>query len=382
MTRGVKYISSAEISGYGLTALPTMQALAGAGVPVTWHPMIFTNGNYRPAANVEQVVAAMGAVPDIEDLSAFFRAPVDYDTIIVHKTPEHWPQAIEPGKRMVGYTMWETDRLPPRWPECFEGYDLIMVPSSFCVDLFAPHARSPVVVIPPFPRTNGLRTDSGSVALFRRRFAIEEDDFVFYTINTWILRKAMWLTLHAFLLTFTAGERAVLVVKTGPFGEAEGGGYGPSRRWYDRILSNYPEPARVLFVPDELSEEDIGRLHLAGDAFVSLTHGEGFGIGAFDAAAAGNPVIMTGWSGPLDFLPAEHACLVEYELRQVTDLRGKPSPDQRWAYADLDQAIAWMRHLYENPGEARSRGARLKAHVEQHFDPASITRRLLDALHG
>lgn len=66
----------------------------------------------------------------------------------------------------------------------------------------------------------------------------------------------------------------------------------------------------MVFVPDELSDEDMGPLHLAGDAFISLTRGEGFGVGAFEAAAAGKPVIMTGWGGRLDFLPTEDVCLV------------------------------------------------------------------------
>ncbi|MDZ7839255.1 MAG: hypothetical protein U5R46_00310 [Gammaproteobacteria bacterium] len=383
MIKGIKYISLAETTGYGLSAVAYIRTLLAAGVPVTWHPRVMIDGLYTPAGNVEQVRAALATVPGMEDLYAAFRAPVDYDTVVVHLTPEHWPAAREAGRRMVGYSVWETDRLPLHWPPLLAGYDLILTPSAFSRDVFAPHTGAPVVVIPHLPRTDWPDSDDDSLAAFRRRFGIGETDFLFYTVNTWILRKAMWLTLQAFLLAFSEDERVALLVKTNPHGELEGKGWGPSRRLFDRIMANYPDSARVVFVPDELSHEDIGLLHLAGDAYLSLTHSEGFGMGAYDAATAGTPVIMTGWSGQLDFLPPEHGCLVDYELRRVKEHLGNHiHQEQYWAHADLDHAIEWMRQLYENREQAKERGAGLKAYIADEFDAASITNRLLDALDG
>lgn len=383
MIKGIKYISLAETSGYGLSAVAYIRTLREAGVPVTWHPRVMIHGRYVPADDVEQVRKALASMSGIEDLYAAFHAPVDYDTVLVHMTPEHWPAAREPGRRMVGYSVWETDRLPLHWPPLLAGYDLIITPSTFSRDVFAPHTDSPVVVVPHLPRDDWPDTDTEGLTAFRRRFGAEDNDFLFYTVNTWILRKAMWLTLQAFLLAFSADERAVLLIKTSPHGEAEGKGWGPSRRLFDRIMANYPDPARVVFVPEELSHEDIGLLHLAGDAYVSLTRSEGFGMGAYDAAAAGTPVIMTGWSGQLDFLAPEHACLVDYELHRVKEHLGNHAPqEQRWAHADLEHAIKWMRRLYEHPGEASRRGHALKRHVSEKFDASVITQRLLEALNG
>lgn len=383
MIKGIKYISLAETTGYGLSAVAYIRALRRAGVPVSWHPRVMIHGRYVPADHVEQARDALAGVSGIEDLYAAFHAPVDYDTVLVHMTPEHWPAAREPGRRMVGYSVWETDRLPLHWPRLLAGYDLVLTPSTFSRDVFAPHTDSPVVVVPHLPRDDWPDTDAEGLAAFRRRFGVDDNDFLFYTVNTWILRKAMWLTLQAFLLAFTADERVVLLVKTNPHGEAEGKGWGPSRRLFDRIMANYPDPARVVFVPEELGHEDIGLLHLAGDAYLSLTRSEGFGMGAYDAAAAGTPVIMTGWGGQLDFLASEHACLVDYALHRVKEHLGDHAPQaQHWAHADLDHAIEWMRQLYEYPGEARRRGEALKRHVSENFDAAVITRRLLEALNG
>jgi len=381
--RGIKYISLAETTGYGLSAAAYIRALLQAGVPVTWHPRVMVQGRYVPATDPAQVRAALATMSSMEDLFAAFRAPVDYDTVVVHLTPEHWPAAREPGKRMVGYSVWETDRLPRHWPPLLAGYDLVLTPSTFSRDVFAPHTDSPVVVVPHLPRAEWPRLDAAMLAAFRRRFGVGEDDFLFYTVNTWVLRKAMWLTLQAFLLAFEQDERVVLLIKTSSHGGEEGRGWGPSRRLFDRIMANYPDPARVVFVPDELGDDDIAYLHLAGDAYVSLSRGEGFGMGAFDAAAAGTPVVMPGWGGHLDFLPAGEACLVDYELRRVKQHLGDHVPqEQYWAHANLDDAIGWLRYLYENPGAARRRGGALKTHITENFDAGTVTQRLLKALNG
>ncbi len=383
MIQGIKYISLAETTGYGLSATDYVRALIAEGVPVTWHPLIFDRGRYLPAPNVDAAMAAMTAPCNDEALRAAFRAPLDYDTVLAHVTPEHWPGAIETGKRMIGYTVWETDALPLHWPSRFAGYERILTPSVFSRDVFAAETSVPVVVVPHLPRAGWPSDGDDARAAFRRRFGIAQDDFLFYSVNTWILRKAMWLTLHAYLLAFEHDERVAFIVKTSSHGESEDSRWGPSRRLFDRVMSNYEETARVVFVNEDLGHDDIGMLHLASDAYVSLTRSEGFGLGAFDAAAAGNPVIMTGWGGQLDFLPAEHACLVDYELRQVEVRLGNHRPrPQAWAHADLDDAMAWMRRLYENPDEARSRGSALKAHVEERFDERTITRRLIEALYG
>jgi glycosyltransferase involved in cell wall biosynthesis len=284
---------------------------------------------------------------------------------------------------MVGYTVWETDRLPLHWPPLLQGYDLILTPSTFSRNVLAHHTKSPVVVVPHLPRTDWPIADAESLAAFRRRFAIEREDFVFYTVNTWLLRKALWLTLHAYLLAFAESDPVVLFIKTASLGEVDGVGWRPTRMLFEQVLANYPDPARVVFVPDELRHEDMGLLHLAGDAYVSLTRSEGFGVGAFDAATAGTPVVMTGWSGQLDFLPAQHACLVDYELRQVTERLGNhPYQEQHWAHADVDHAIEWMRRLFQDRGQAQSRGAGLKTYIAAKYNTEAITQGLLETLDG
>jgi len=54
------------------------------------------------------------------------------------------------------------------------------------------------------------------------------------------------------------------------------------------LVANHRNPAPVQLVTRELSDDDLRALHERGDCFVSLCRSEGWGLGAFDAAAFGN----------------------------------------------------------------------------------------------
>jgi glycosyltransferase involved in cell wall biosynthesis len=91
------------------------------------------------------------------------------------------------------------------------------------------------------------------------------------------------------------------------------------------------------------------------DAFVSLPHGEGFGLPLFEAAYSELPVVTTGWSGQLDFLVDENGnerfYNVSYDLQQVQKevvWDGVITADSMWAYPREQSAKQQMRTCYEN----------------------------------
>jgi glycosyltransferase involved in cell wall biosynthesis len=61
---------------------------------------------------------------------------------------------------------------------------------------------------------------------------------------------------------------------------------------------------KITLIHGRLSDLELATLYKNDKvkAFITLTHGEGYGLPIIEAAACGLPVIATNWSGHLDFL--------------------------------------------------------------------------------
>jgi glycosyltransferase involved in cell wall biosynthesis len=143
--------------------------------------------------------------------------------------------------------------------------------------------------------------------------------------------------------------------------------------------TNGPE---VIHLDEEMSESDMAWLHERGDCFVSLGRGEGWGMGSYEAAWWGKPIIITGIGGVLDYLPDNLSCHVKYGLIPVRCEGGEPSytAEQRWADPDLAHARQLMRQVFEDQKGAAEKGLQLREYVKQNFNSALIAKRCIKSL--
>lgn len=368
------YISTDDVSGYGVAADRCMSALQDAGVVLDWLPYIPGSGTstfYAPGLSAAAAAPAAGGSREHPPVVVAHIVP-EYFSYVRHERPEAF---------LVGHTVWETDRLPRHWIPCMDAADLLIVPCRFNADVIEDSpVRTPVAVVPyvappPLPASPG--------ALWE---AIPEDTLVFYTIAMWMPRKGVAKTVEAFLRAFTARDRVLLIIKTSPrdYTREVSGLGGVARRgttaWtLARLLAKHPNPPAVRLVTQELSEVELGGLHLRGDCFVSLCHSEGWGLGSFDAAAHGKPVVTTGFGGQLDYL-AGSPLLVDYELVPVRDgtRSGTYTPDQRWAEPDIEHAAELLRAVAKEPERVRALAAERAREIRWRYRPAAVA----EAFHG
>jgi glycosyltransferase involved in cell wall biosynthesis len=147
------------------------------------------------------------------------------------------------------------------------------------------------------------------------------------------------------------------------------------------MLARHGDPPAISLITSELADDDLHALHIRGDCFVSLCRSEGWGLGAFDAAAYGNPVVTTGHGGHLEYLP-DSAYLVDFELVAVEDPAGFPSyaPEQRWADPDVDHGAALLRDVLANREDAAAMAASLAEDLRWRYREQAVAAAFVSAV--
>lgn len=396
LPHGLRYYSFVEPSGYGLAAIAYVRALVNAGVPVHWVPIVHDGAGIRPLATGDVLPLSLrstedASLADLPALLAATSAAIACDTIVAHTVPEHWPALFERGRRNVGCTVWETDRIPSHWRTLLDRADRVLVPCAMNRDAFvAGGVRAPVRVVPHVRRHAWNAFAPAEIAAARRRLGIEGARFVFVSINAWDPRKALPAQLDAFVRAFRDEDRVALVLKTGATGfgppphYAEEPALAMAQRAVDAATDELDRDAPPICVlPLELDGRGVDLLHELSDAYVTLAHGEGWGLGMFDAAARGTPVLATGWGGHLDFLGADWPGAIPYRMTRVPVWPPpRPSywPSQRWATPDRDAAVAAMRALVGDPGPARAAAAAIAERVANRYAEPVVARAFIDAI--
>ena len=393
---GVKYISLFGANGYFLSAKKYMLGFKKFNIPFTWTPLV--------RGEDKELVPFAGDSFGDDELDSHCNRPIEYDTVIIHTPPEHYPYWVEneKGKTIIGYTVWETDKLPAHWPRLLNLVDRVLVPCHWNREVFMKSGvRKPIDVIPHIFEECKPLSDCNKMP-----WDINSSDFVFYTIETWTARKAVWNTIRCYLDAFTGGDPVLLVVKTtryayndyplGRFNKLKNSamlrkcfslmniisGKRESDNAMNSIKDKYAFPARIMLIDDTLTDEEIMMLHLRGDCYVSLCRSEGWGLGPFTAAGMGKPIVITGFGGHLDFLPSELAYLIDYDLTPAKDDwdQRRFTEDQRWSEPKRSHASELMRHVFENQKEAKERGEALGRQVNECFNEDKVIQRLITAL--
>ena len=266
------------------------------------------------------------------------------------------------GSRNVIYPAWELPNYPEEWARALEQFDEIWAPSRFTEHSIAKSVSKPVMHM-PLACEPKIRSFIG-----REHFGIPASAFAFqffFDFTSFVARKNPFAVIDAFerAMTKCGKPDACLVLKLNR-------GF-LVRTDYVQFKSELEQrgqrDVRILLLDETYSDDETKNLVRCCDAFVSLHRSEGFGRGLAEAMALGKPVIGTGWSGSLDFMNAETACLVDFGLIPVKKGEYPAAEGQVWAEPDVEQAADWMVRMIQSPQWAAELGRRASRHIRVHF---------------
>lgn len=264
------------------------------------------------------------------------------------------------GRRTIGFWAFESAILPDTWREWLPHFDEIWVLSQFIADCLAPHISVPVIVMPMLD--NPLVPTQSRAAL-----GFPDDVFVFLTLFdelSGFTRKNPPGVINAYISAFPSDNgKTRLVVKARSLSPER------QRELEEKIDMRTDITLRIGETTQSETTSYISRC----DALVSLHRAEGFGLVMAEAMQHGKPVIATGWSGNMEFMPEGTAYLVRHHLTMLTEYTDNAyAPGTQWAEPDLDHAASLMRALVADPEAARATGTNAKAFITTELTPEKI----------
>jgi len=279
------------------------------------------------------------------------------------------------GKYTIGYTMFEADRLPPKWMPYFDNVDEVWVPSTFCKQNFERSGvKRPIYVM-----SLGVNTRRFNPRVKPLR-VLNKKTFCFMTVISGSPdRKGLDVLVKAYTNEFHADEDVCLIIKFTEHASS-------FRGWILPIINSSvmkdSDVPKILYIRDVIPPRDMPRLYRVADCYVSPSRAEGFNLPVIEAMASGVPVIVTAWGGHLDYLTGKNSFLIG--VKRLAPARARnvwyDYKIMKWAEPDARHLRELMRYVYENPDIAMEKATRALRDVRSEWTWGHAARRIYDRL--
>lgn len=217
----------------------------------------------------------------------------------------------------IGYTPWESTKLPDGWVERMNKMHEIWAPCHANIDWYKKNGvKVPLRVLP-----HGINSEH--FPLVKRKKA-QDEPFKFLHIGEPAERKGGEIAYRCFVEEFGDNDEVTLTLKGNP-----------------RFKVEAPN---VRVIREHLTQDQLRSLYLNHHAFIYPGYGEGFGFLPFQAAATGMPTLVTNWSGPRDYIKY---C---WPIKVERMMKAHYYPHEGlWAKPDEENFRLWMRYFFESP---------------------------------
>lgn len=323
-------------------------AMESAGIP-------FSIYNIKPGNEVRQ---------EDDSVARFVSEQHPYDTNIFCMTGMETGRLaaivgsdLFEGKRCIGYWPWELPDWPAEWQHAYNLVDEVWASSEFTETSYKKSSTKPVYRV---PMAVSVKATEG---LTRSDFGLPIDRFLFvfsFDFLSSMARKNPRACIDAFFKAFPRGSEPVGIVVKAMRASA-------SNRQWKELVEDARSDARISIVNETLSRGAVLDLYRCCDCYVSLHRSEGFGRGIAEAMMLGKPVVVTAFSGNMDFTTPETAGLVPYKLIPVLDNDYPFGRGQTWAEPNIDEAAKQMMRVFEDRKWRRSIAKRGQGLLDQTY---------------
>lgn len=295
-----------------------------------------------PPYNISQI----GRMMDVRDPAVLqaSKNPLQPEmAVVIHEQPKSYWINSNFQKRLA-IVPFETTVIPASWIPRINVCDVLMVPCKQNIEAY----KNSGVKIPIELIHWGI--DPNKFSELKRT---EGRTFTFGTMGALSNRKGTDILVKAFEKAFPNGEDVQLICKT-------------SFNQYHFMSKDKRIKVDMTPVPhDELIENFFQKV----DCFVFPTRGEGFGLTPLEAMATGIPAIVTGWSGPLEYMVPDVGWLIDHTMVDATDFSNVVYKENcgQWAEPSLDHLVELMRYAYEHQDEVKQKGANAAQYVRDNW---------------
>ena len=215
-----------------------------------------------------------------------------------------------------------------------------------------------------------------------------ETDFNFLYVGHWLKgslgqdRKDVGMVIKTFATVFKylpKDKRPGLILKTSHAGfsviDRE-----TTREKIENAIKGLDDVPSIYLLHGDLKESEMVELynHKKVKAMISFTKGEGYGRPLAEFATTGKPIIVSKWSGHVDFLPEEHTVFLD---GQLTDVHNSAADkfllkESKWFTVNYSDAANKIYKVFNEYDSYLKKSAGLRTNILNKFTMKKMTEEL------
>ena len=210
-----------------------------------------------------------------------------------------------------------------------------------------------------------------------------KEDFAFLFVGHWLRgdlgedRKNVGMMIKTFAMAFKNEKvKPALVLKTSSAGFSIIDRENIVAKIREALGNDYKK-VPVYLLHGDLTQSEMNGLyeHPKVKAMLNFTKGEGFGRPLLEFSLTGKPVIVSNWSGHIDFLK-QGAVLLEGELKNVHDSAADQFllKESQWFNVNISKALVKIKDVYKNYDKYKADSFQLGKQNLQNFGLEKMTK--------